>query len=207
MPTPIFRITHYKNLSHILKNGIHCSKGEIKNSKFQPIGNQSVILARDRWSVKIKPFGVLNDYVPFYFGTHLVMLLNIHTGRVPDVEINQEELIYIVSSVETVVNEDLDFIFTDGHALEIITEQYNDLSDLVNLDWDVINAKYWANDAQDNDCQRRKQSEFLVFQKFPISCILEIGVFSDKMKDAIDTVLLKNKCGYIPCVTKRSWYY
>ena len=207
MPS-IFRITHFNNLDFILKNGIHCCNSGIQDPTFVNIGNPSIISRRNYIQVPVPPGGVLNDYVPFYLGVHSPMLLQIFSGLAGGIPCTQEDIIYIVSNDTLLSQNNLKFVFTDGHAVDHLTRNfYNSINDFNKLDWRVINDKYWANTEDDPDRQRRKQAEFLVFQNVPVNCIFGIGVYNSNMKNKIDSILLNNNCSYIPCKVKTKWYY
>ncbi|MBD3884903.1 DUF4433 domain-containing protein [Phormidium tenue FACHB-886] len=61
--------------------------------------------------------GTLTDYVPFYFAPCSPMLYAIHQGNVPTHSDGQEGVIYLGSTVETVQQANLSFVFTDGHGI------------------------------------------------------------------------------------------
>jgi len=187
---------------------LNCSNSQIQDAHFVTIGNPSIITRRSKITVPVPPGGVLNDYVPFYFGVHSPMLLQISSGVAGGTACTQQDIIYIVSIDTLLIQNNVQFVFTDGHAVDQLTRNfYNDINDLNKLDWQVIPAKYWANDEFDLDRQRRKQAEFLVFQKMPVSCIFGIGVYNKTMKGAIDTILANNNLTNIPCKIKTEWYY
>ena len=50
------------------------------------------------------------------------MLLAIHKRCVPAYQGGQADVVYLVSSVETVARSDRVWCFTDGHAVEAVTE-------------------------------------------------------------------------------------
>lgn len=207
MSTWIYRITHYSNLDFILKNGIHCCNSNTKDPNFINIGDTSLINSRGITTVPIHPSGVLNDYVPFYFGVHSPMLYKIYKGSVQNVSATQSDIIYLATTVEQIVKTAIPFVFTDGHAKNILSSYYNNIKDLNKLDSTTIVNKFWNNTPEDNDKQRRKQAEFLAFNSVPMSCILGIGVYDDPMKVKIDGILTANKSQHIPCKIKSEWYY
>lgn len=207
MPTPIYRITHYSNLDFILKHGMFSKNSLQKDPNYYNIGDTSLIQSRGTKSINVQPGGTLNDYVPFYFGVHSPMLLRIHTGQVTGVTCNQNEIVYIVCSDASIQSMNIPFIFTDGHAYNILSKFYDNLSDLINLDWNTISDKIWRNYPTDNDRIRRKQAEFLAFQKVPKDCILEIAVYNDNMKTIVNNILKANNCTNITCNIRSGWYY
>lgn len=65
--------------------------------------------------------------------------------------------------MQDIINQNLDFIFTDVHAVNGLSKQYfrNDIQNMDNiLDIDSINAVNWI-DKNDLDKKRRKEAEFL----------------------------------------------
>lgn len=203
----IYRIIHYSNLDFILKHGMFSKNSQHKDPNYYNIGDTGLIYSRGTKIISLTPGGVLNDYVPFYFGKHSPMLLKIHTGLVSGVTCGQNEIIYVVCSDATISANQIPFVFTDGHAYDNLSRFYDNLLFLSNLDWNVINAKFWANTPIDTDRQRRKQAEFLAFQKVPKDCILEIVVYDDNMKTIVDNILIANNCTNIPCNVRSGWYY
>lgn len=204
--TYIYRIIHYKNLDFIIKNGIHCCNSSVQNSKYLSIGDKSLITSRGTKSIQIEPKGVLNDYIPFYFGVHSPMLYRIHTGRVDGINYSQNEIIYLVSSVDEIIKNKLQFVFTDRHAYQSYAGFYNKIDDLKQLDWDVIHSKNWKNVESDNDRMSRKQAEFLVYKFLPENCIIGIGVYDEISLEKVKKIL-KNNNSSINAKIKRNWYY
>lgn len=150
----------------------------------------------------------MHDYVPFYFGPLSVMLLNLKTDRVAGYNEGQEPLIYLITDCQTVVSEGLQFVFTDGHGLARFTSWYNDISQLSNVDWDIVGARYWSDTMEDNDRQRRKQAEFLVYNLLEWRLIHKIGVLSQRVKEQVEDILAQHPGVYHPDVIVRSdWYY
>lgn len=84
------------------------------------------------------------DYIPFYFGGHSPMLLNIKTGYRGIRKRPQDELIYIVCRIKDIVAQCPAWCFTDGHAKNKLTEFYNDIKDLTHVDWEVVCTQFWG---------------------------------------------------------------
>ncbi len=170
------------------------------------IGHRNLIAKRGSRVVPLLPGGVLNDYIPFYFAPRSPMLYSIYRNNVDGFAGKQEDIIYLVSSVETIIAASIDFVFTDGHAYELISKFYNQIADLKNVDWQIMGATYWNNTAQDIDRKRRRMAEFLAYQFVPSNCILAIVVYDDKLKKVVDSI--QKKCGTnINTIIKPNWYY
>jgi hypothetical protein len=156
--------------------------------------------------VPVSPAGVLAEYVPFYFCNRSPMLYTIHMGNVPAYREGQSNILHLVSSVELVAQDQLPFVFSDGHAVMQISLFYNDPSRLNEVDWKVVNSWSWHNTIADNDRMRRKQAEFLVKDFFPFPLVHEIGVINKAMRDQT-LALLENSANRPIVSIRRKWYY
>ena len=189
-----------------MENGLFCRNSEGCDPDYYNIGHKNLIDKRGSRVVPVEPGGVLNDYVPFYFASRSPMLYSIHTGFVQGFTGSQRDIIYLVSSVQKVKESEIPFVFTDGHAYELISNFYNKEKDLKNIDWQIMGETYWNNTADDNDRKRRRMAEFLVYQFVPITCIFAIVVFDDRMESTVNKI--QRKCNTnIKTIVKRNWYY
>jgi len=196
---PIYHITHYQNLAGIIQSGgLHCDKG---THVYRNIGYGHIKERRKTHPIPCWKAVCLGDCVPFYFGCRSPMLYVIHSGGVENYFGGQRETIYLVSSTNLIFQSSLKWCFTDGHAVEVLTNYYTDDFDLDRLDWDSINARQWANSDENPDRKRKKQAEFLVQKFFPLQYIQKIGVFDDKMLETIGQQI------DIPISKEPSWYY
>lgn len=204
--TPIYHITHISNLPSILQEGgLLCDAMQRTRRLFNmEIAHPN--LKERRMRVPVPQGGVLADYVPLYFTERSPMLYSIHTGHVSNYTAGQEEIIYLVSSIERVQAGDCIWCFTDGHAVEAMTSFYSDPEKLSKLDWGVINAWRWKNTDDDNDRKRRKQAEFLVLEKFPWELVESIGVINSAMAENVRS-LMRRHSHQPPVHVRRRWYY
>jgi len=211
VPTPIYRLVHIENLEILLTGGgLHAPNFvPAENLQYHPIHNAEIQEARHNWKIPIGPGGVMHDYIPFYFGYRPPMLLLLKTNRVQNYSEGQDPIIYLVSSVQDVLRERCEFVFSDGHGLASYTEWYTSLEDLDEVDWEMVNARYWADKPdEDMDRQRRKQAEFLVFRFCPWSLIREIAVLNRYIKDQVDSIMNKYPVPMRRDVHIRpNWYY
>lgn len=206
---PIYHITHLSNLSNILQhNTLFCNTERIKRKlNSMSIAYQELKQRRLQKIVPVTPYGALGDYVPFYFCNRSPMLYAIHTGCVEGFVGKQADIIYLVSSVNNVIVEEKQlWCFTDGHAIEEFTDFYASLEQLDQIDWNTIDDWSWRNTLDDPDKKRKKQAEFLVYKKFPLSSIEKIGVYSNQQKAIVATMLQSNQCK-LPVDIERKWYY
>ena len=98
------------------------------------------------------------------------------------------------------------YVFTDGHAEMDISDFYEDLANLKEIDWDIMKATYWRDTNEDNDRKRRRQAEFLVHNTLPWHCMTEVGVISPKVA-AVVTAALATVAHKPTVAVHRDWYY
>lgn len=188
----VFRIVHVDNVEYLLTHGMFQRHHPQADPNYINIGDSSLIAQRNDYPVGINPpNGHLGEYVPFYFGPLSPMLLNIKTGYRGIVQRPQSEIVYMVCSIDTIVEQCEEWCFTDGHAKNTITAFYNDLEYLGEVDWDVVSERHWRNTEEDFDRMRRKQAEFLVKNYVPVSCISSIVVFNETGKAFVDGIVTR----------------
>lgn len=197
----LFRMTHIKNIAHILANGITHSTSANANPNFVPIGDNSLISKRAEFLLKNGK--LLGDYIPFYFGKKMPMLFVIQNGYNMVNPTLAQDIVYCVSSVQKIIDLGLNFVFTDGHAVSAFSNQYTN-KDIQNIDALIdkkaINAQYWG-DANDLDKERRKQAEFLVLGDIAQEGILGYITYNENAKKqlmglSIDTTKILVKSDY-----------
>jgi hypothetical protein len=146
-PTKIFHLTDIENLKLIIASGGLLSKKQIDLMAvtYVNVAYDGVQDRRATTSVPCGPGGVLHDYVPFYFAVRSPMLLTIKSGNVPGYTGGQDSIVYLTSTAEVVAKAGRKFVFTDGHGIMFITEFFDDLTKLPEVDWEIMRDTYWAN--------------------------------------------------------------
>lgn len=176
--TYLFRMTHIENIPHVLKFGITHSSSINANPNFVPIGDSSIITTRNDF--QLRNGKKLGEYIPFYFGVRTPMLFVVQNGYNMVAPTPAENIVYCVTSVKKIIELQLDFVFTNGHAVNGFSSQYS-RSDIPNLDeiidWKAVKEKFWTNDT-DLDLKRRKEAEFLVLGDIDPSGILGFVVYN-----------------------------
>ena len=208
MTTRLYHITSIRNLPALLQCGELRSKNQLQSGQadYTSIAYEHIQDRRASKAVPCGPGGTLHDYVPFYFAARSPMLYAIHRGNVEGYEDGQASILHLVTSPEDIANASLDFVFTDGHAVMGYTAFYNDLASLPEaIDWEIMKAEYWNDTDADGDRKRRRQAEFLVYQRVPWSLILGIGVQNQAAKGKVNKIL--EACGQTADVRVLPHYY
>ncbi len=208
MPTPIYHITHIRNLQSILQLGGLIANNRLKQQQvnYQDIAHGNIQDRRALIGVPCAAGGCLHDYIPFYFAPRSPMLYTIDKGNVEGYTEGQNPVIDIVTEAEIISANNLVFAFTDGHAVMDYSEFYDDLQFLNMIDWEIIRARYWNNTPDDLDKKRRRQAEFLVHQLCPWALITEIGVINNTVQLQVQQILQNFNC-QTPVKVYSSWYY
>jgi len=198
------------NLDTIIRRGgIHAPNHVPDDGLFYRFCHSTEVQgARAEVPIHLGPRGTIHDYIPFYFGYLSPMMLQLKTGQVPGYNEGQDPLIYLVSSAQAVQSAGLKFAYSDGHGLALFTEWFDDLAKLDAIDWAVVYERYWSDNIQDMDRQRKKQAEFLVHQFCPWSLIHEIAVIDSAMQQRVETIQAPFPADQRRVVRiDRNWYY
>jgi len=207
----IYRMTHIKNIQHILKYGITHKNSPNSNPNFVNIGDLSLIDNRENKSVKVdngeflNPISkniILGNYIPFYFGIKMPMLYIMQIGgNFVEKATKPEDIIYLACSIDKIIDTGLDFYFSDGHATNHYTSFYEkNQIDKINeiIDWQAIKASYWGGDENLN-IKRKKQAEFLVLNDLHPDLIIGFGCYNQLAKhQLLDMGIEESKIKVIP---------
>ena len=181
----LYRMTHVENIPHILKHGITHITSTHKNKKYVPIGDGNLISRRNEFAMANGK--LLGNYIPFYFGPKMPMLFVLQRGYNGVTPVSGKDVVYCIASVMSLKATGLDFVFTNGHAVDGLSEFYypKDLKNIDSIiDKKAITSKYWK-DENDLDLKRRKEAEFLVEGDVPIEAIESFAVYNTAIRDSI----------------------
>jgi hypothetical protein len=174
----LYRMTHIRNIPHILKHGITHISSASRHKNYVAIGDGSLINARSNFSM---PNGkMLGEYIPFYFGPRMPMLYVMQKGFNGVTPVSPIDIVYCITSVQAIHEAELDYVFTNGHAVDGFSEFYypeNIKKILSIVDLNAVNRKYWKAET-DLDLKRRKEAEFLVEGDIPVSAIESFAVYN-----------------------------
>jgi len=202
----IFRITHVDNVPWILGNGLHCCNSTCHDPNFRQIGNPDLISKRAHRPVPIAPKGTLSDYVPFYFTPHSPMLLNIKTGWNGMKQTPMQDIAIVVTSLHKIVEEGLDYVFTDRHAYVQAAQYFDGLEELERIDWDLLQNRDFKRDPEDPGKAERYQAEALVHKVVPINAVLGITCYAAPQQAKVEKEIA-NLSLQIQVATRPGWYF
>ncbi|MGD9584114.1 MAG: DUF4433 domain-containing protein [Lysobacterales bacterium] len=205
--TAIYHITHLDNLPDIVARGELLADTQIQRAGLKPcnIAHGNIKQRRATVAIPIPPGGVVADYVPFYFCPRSPMLYAIHGGKVQNYPGGQEQVLHLVLEAESLAA-DVACVHTDGNAATRPIMVYAGTSGFSKLPWDVINSWSWHDTPEDNDRKRRKQAEFLVWQRLPWTAIARIGVIGANIADRVAQHLAGQ--AHRPAIEiHKDWYY
>ncbi|MCY4652602.1 MAG: DUF4433 domain-containing protein [Dehalococcoidia bacterium] len=214
MPVParpkIYHIVHVDRLDSIIADGYLWCDAETgrRPTSGTTIGMDSIKSRRlNQLTLGSHPDLYVGDCVPFYFCPRSVMLYVLHRGNNSELRYRggQDPIIHLEADLrETVAwadDNDRRWAFTSSNAGSWYFEDYNDLSQLREIDWDAVKSRYWS-----GEYQEYKQAEFLVEESFPWELVSRIGVHSRKMyarvTNAIRTTVHRPEVRIM-----RRWYY
>lgn len=168
-------MTHIENVPHIIKYGINHHSSKNPNNNYKAIGDVSMISARGKY--KMPNDESPNDYIPFYFGRRTPVLYVIQNGFNNTEKVHPNEIIYCATTIQKIIDANIDYIYTDGHACDRFTKFYSP-SDVTKIkeqiDFKAVKAKYWT---EYRDLKRKKEAEFLIKQDLEYKNIVAFGTY------------------------------
>jgi hypothetical protein len=201
--------THVRNLPGILAVGCLQADSQVarRSALIVEAADLEIKNSRRGIPVTLPPFGCVADYVPFYFAPRSPMLFKLARGGVLTYTEGQDPLIYLVTTVDTIVGTGLRCLFSDGNCAATVTQIFDDLGLLDSVvDWQVMRARMWNNTAQDPDRMRRRMAEFLVYERVPVNCFAGIVVRTGGMKEQVETLLAACSVA-LPVRVLPDWYF
>ena len=211
MPMPatpkIYHIVHIDRLSSIIADGYLWCDAEIvwRGVIGTTIGMNSIKERRLAKTLASHPTLHVGDCVPFYFCPRSVMLFMIYMGNHPELSYRggQSSIIHLEADLRQAVAwadaQGRRWAFTRSNAGAYYFEDYSDLTQLDEVDWDAVQARDWRR------CKERKQAEFLVEYSFPWKLVSRIGILS-RTYEQVQAALQAS--GHRPPVQiKLDWYY
>lgn len=204
----IYHIIHVDRLPSIITDGCLWCDAEIiqRNLPGTIIGMAKIKQRRLQIPLNSYPDLHVGDCVPFYFCPRSVMLYMFYKNNHPEITYQggQEPIIHLVADLQKIVqwamNNGRRWVFTDSNAGSRYFNDYANLNQLDQLDWNAINATLWPG------CREQKQAEFLMENSFPWHLVEFIGVYSTAIYQQVVNALPGD--GHQPrAEIKKDWYY
>ena len=197
-----FRITHIDNIAYIEKCGLTRSISPLRDPSYIGIGDRQVINIR---SCRFINKHQLSDYIPFYFGPRSPMLYVIQHGYNGVQLVAAEDIVYCVIRLEDLVDNDIDCVFTDGHALSALTsfypkeklaliDNYVKIEDVFSTQWNIDN---------DIDLKRRKEAELLVNNDLGVQYIKGYVVYNEAAMERLISIGVASE----KIVVRQNYYF
>ena len=137
------------------------------------------------------------------------MLYAITRGLVSAEAARTEQIVYLVSSTQTLRRAGLTVIASNRHAeldYAEITDRDGDLDDDEFIDWPLMKEIYWNNTPDDPDRKERRQAECLVYPGVPWQAIEGVATKSEIVCAQVKLVL--GTAGQpTPVAVRAPWYF
>lgn len=203
--TDVLHFTHIDHLPGIIANGLACDD-DVEDALVREVGNRSVKDLRRRRPVRVPPFGMVSDYVPFYFAPRSPMLYAIHMGNVPEYTEGIDPLVYLVVSVEQMIEAGLDVVITDRNAALVHASHVRGVDGLAAVDWDLMQARYWYDTIDEPDRRERRMAECLVHRHVPWEAVTALHVRNSERAVEADAHLRAGGAD-LPVAVTADWYF
>jgi hypothetical protein len=154
--------------------------------------------------------GTLADYVPFYFAPRSPMLYAITHGLVSAEAACTDQIVYLVSSTQTLRKTGLTVVASNRHAELDYAEMSDNDGDLDHddfVDWPLMTAKYWKNTPDDPDRKERRQAEYLVHPHVPWQAIEEVATKTEGARVRVELLLGTVAAQPTRVTVRAEWYF
>ena len=178
-----YRMTHISNIPAILKCGIVHVSSPNSDPSYVPIGDVTAIKTRE--TKYLVDGSCLGDYIPFYLGPRTPMLYVIQNGFNGVTKQSPSDIVYCVISLDELVRDNVECVFTDGHALNRITKVFEgskipEINEILKVE--DLYQDFWNSDAED---KRKKEAELLLKNDLPPSYIRYFVVYCVEAKNEL----------------------
>lgn len=133
------------------------------------------------------------------------MLYNITTGWGGITKRPMSEIVILVSSLLTLVEQGIPFLFSNQHASLVKATFSNNLGDLDRLDWKIWQARDFQRNPNDPDKLARYQAEALAYRHVPASALQGI-VCHGTEQETVLTKTVHNSRAALTVMSRPAWY-
>lgn len=207
-PTLVYHFTHRRHLLSIVEHGLLSDVDAAGSSRLEvEIGHTHIKERRRVRQVPVQPGGMVGDYVPFYFAPRSPMLFAIGAGNVATYGAGTVDLVYLVSSVERLLEHGCDLVFTDRNAVLATAAFRTNQADLDELvDWELMTEAIWRKTDRDPDRPERRSAECLAHRMVPWAAFLGVGTRTEAVATAVRQLLATVTADpFVRC--RPGWYF
>lgn len=208
VPTRLYHFTSIDHLETIVQHGLLADTTAAATGLITvEVGNRGIKERRRRRVVPVGPRSMVADYCPFYFAPRSPMMSAISKGRVPEYQHGTESLLYLGTTVERLAELGLSTVFTDRNAVLEAASYSDQVADLDHMiDWQLMEARYWADTPEEPDRRERRMAEFLVHRRVPWEAIQYVAAYSEARAVEAQATLARS-CQGIRVGIKPDWYF
>lgn len=181
--------THIDHLPSIIFGGLVADTVAQDGLLTMEAGEPSIKERRRRRQVPIPPGGVVGDYAPFYFAPRSPMMYSISHGNVPSFEGHHNDLIYLATTTQVLVDRGLTLLFSDRNAVLGYAKFGPEASSDQLVDWDLMQETWWHNTPEEPDRKERRMAECLVWKSVPFDCFPYIAAHGETQATKVNTIL------------------
>lgn len=135
------------------------------------------------------------------------MMFVIHKGAVPTYRRSCDRLVYLVTSVETLLDAGPAPVITDRNAVLRFAQFCDSIDQLDDLiDWPLMRAHTWNNTSADPDRMERRMAECLVHRAVPWHAIERVIAVSGGAASEARTILADVGVT-TPVSVRPEWYF
>jgi hypothetical protein len=208
VPTTIVHFTHVNHLASIVEHGLLADSSVHADGLLEvEVGNVGIKQARQLRMVPIAPHGVVADYVPFYFAARSPMMFAIEHGNVATYARGCDDLVYLVTTAERLLELGSTVVFADRNAVLAVTSFVSTLEAADDLiDWPLMRERYWRSTEDDPDRRERRMAECLVHQRVPWEAFSEV-VARNPWCAALAQSAFASLTVDTPVTVRSDWYF
>lgn len=207
-PTLVLHMTRIERIPSVIGHGLLPDNAVLQRAiDGVEIGYRHIKDRRANRAVPCGTGGTLADYVPFYFAPRSPMLFAITRGQVSIEAGRTEQIVYVVSSTQTLRAAGLTVVCSNRHAERAyaeLTDQDEVLDGDDFVDWPLMQERYWSDTADDPDRKDRRQAECL-HPNVPSGVISEVVAKTERARSQVEEILVTFG-QTTPVIVRPDWY-
>ena len=193
----VYHFTNIQNLESIIEDGLRADNC-IHQDLYINSGNINIKNIRKEKLIYKKRY--VGDHVPFYFAPRSPMMFYLWCNNY----IKNKYIVYIVGDALE-LSRKYEWCCSNINAAKDNAKFYFSIDDMKNnIDWSIMNCKYWNDTDEFPDRKALRMAEFLVYKKIKFDDLIGLATYDYDVCE-----YLKNKYGtkikYIK--QKTAWYF